>query len=156
MHLNGLPLHPLVVHLVVVLAPSAGLLAVLFAVVPRWRWWTRLPLVLSSVVGATATWVAAASGDSLKHSLGIRGHLIEVHEMWAGRLQASMWVLAAVAIAAWWTFPVANPLEGRDDRRARLAVTVRPLAVLLPAVGVVVMFLVFKTGEAGARSVWAG
>jgi hypothetical protein len=156
MNVNGLPLHPLVVHLVVVLAPAAGLLAVLFAVVPRWRWWTRLPLVGASVVGAIATWVAATSGDSLKHSLGIHGRLIELHEMWAGRLQASMWVIAAVALAAWWTFPVVNPLEGRPDRNARAAALVRPLSVLLPVVGVVTLFLVFKTGEAGARSVWTG
>lgn len=156
MHVNGLPLHPLVVHLVVVLAPAAGLLAVLFAVVPRWRWWTRWPLVVSSVVGAVATWLAATSGDDLKHSLHLRGHLIEDHEMWAGRLQVSMWAIAAIALAAWWTFPVTNPLRGGADRAARAAVVVKPLAVLLAVVGVVVVFLVFKTGEAGARSVWAG
>ncbi|MFL6060847.1 MAG: hypothetical protein ACJ72E_06430, partial [Marmoricola sp.] len=102
MHINGLPLHPLVVHLVVVLAPAAGVLAVVYAAVPRWRWWTRLPLLVSGVGGALATWLAAASGDNLKHQLGLRGHLIAVHEMWAGRLQASMWAIAAVAVLAWW------------------------------------------------------
>ncbi|MFL6156327.1 MAG: hypothetical protein ACJ72D_09560 [Marmoricola sp.] len=156
MHINGLPLHPFVVHLVVVLAPTAAFLAIVFALVPTWRWWARLPLVGASVVGAVATWVAASSGDSLKHQLGIRGHLIELHELWAGRLQVSMWAIAAVALAAAWCLPTSNPLEGRPDRTARIAVLTKPLVVALPVVGLAVMFLVFKTGEAGARSVWAG
>ncbi|MCW2783515.1 MAG: hypothetical protein JWP74_32 [Marmoricola sp.] len=156
MHINGLPLHPLVVHLVVVLAPTAGILAVLFAVVPKWRWWTRLPFVAASVVGAVATWVAATSGGSLKHQLGLRGHLIAVHEMWAGRLQASMWTIAAVALVAWWVLPFKTPLEGRPDKPARVAVLRKPLVALLPLIGLVVVFLVYKTGDAGARLVWAG
>lgn len=156
MNVNGLPLHPLVVHLVIVLAPTAALLAITYGLVPRWRWWSRLPLLVASIVGALATYVAAASGDSLKEALGERSQLIEVHEMWAGRLQASMWVLALVAVVAWWVLPVITPLEGRSDRAARFGALATPLRVVLPIVGLVAIFLVFKTGDAGARAVWAG
>ena len=45
MEINGLPLHPLVVHAVVVLSPLAALGGLLYAAVPRWRWWLRWPLV---------------------------------------------------------------------------------------------------------------
>ena len=43
MEIAGLPLHPLVVHAAVVLIPLTALLAVAFAVLPRWRWLVRWP-----------------------------------------------------------------------------------------------------------------
>ena len=55
MEFNGLPLHPLVVHAVVILGPLAGLTGLAYAFVPRWRWLLRWPLVaLSLVVAVTA------------------------------------------------------------------------------------------------------
>jgi len=59
--IGDMPLHPLVIHVVVVGIPLAVLLAVLFAI-PRTREWARWPLAIV-VVGATAaTFVARQSG----------------------------------------------------------------------------------------------
>ncbi|MGA8248602.1 MAG: hypothetical protein WB797_16970, partial [Nocardioides sp.] len=62
MTFNGLPLHPLIVHVVVVFAPLAGLGGILYAVTPRWRWWLRWPFVASAVIAAAAGVVAVRSG----------------------------------------------------------------------------------------------
>ncbi len=156
MEINGLPLHPLIVHAAVVLTPLAGLLAVLVAVVPRWRWVLRWPLVASAVVGAVVTYVSALSGSDLKDQLGIRGSLIENHEMWAGRLQLAMWVLAGTALVAAYVLPFPNPLAARSDRAARVGVLRIPAVAVLVVVGLLTVFLVYKTGDAGARMVWNG
>ena len=50
--LNGMPLHPLIIHAPVIGIPLAFLLAVLFAF-PRTRAWARWPLLVT-VLGATA------------------------------------------------------------------------------------------------------
>ena len=54
MEINGLPLHPLVVHAAVVFLPCAALLALVYAAVPRWRWAVRWPMVGLTAVGAGA------------------------------------------------------------------------------------------------------
>lgn len=158
MDFNGIPLHPLVVHAVVVLTPVAGILAILHGLVPRWRWVTRWPLLFSGVVGAAVTYFAKLTGLNLKDARQLGGHtgeLINTHEMWANRLMLSMWLMAAVAIIAWWVMPFSSPLENRPDRQARPAVLVKPLVVVLPLVGILVMVLVFLTGDAGAKAVWS-
>ena len=155
MELNGIPLHPLVVHGAVVLTPMAAVAAGLFAVVPRWRWALRWPTPLLALGAAASVWLASTTGDDLKHTRGLRSQLIETHEMWAGRLQTGMWVLAALAAVAWWVLPVTARLMGQDDRTSPVGVLVKPLVVLLPILAVVSLYLVYMTGDAGAKAVWA-
>lgn len=153
MTVNGLPLHPLVVHAAVVFVPLAAVAVVAMAV-PRWRWAARWPALGLAAVAAGAVQLAAMTGDSLKHQVGPSA-LIETHEMWAGRLQAATWVLAGLTLVAFWTFPHVTRLTGGRDRTARIAVLERPLVVLLPLAAVAVLVLVVLTGDAGARAVWA-
>ena len=82
MTINGIPLHPLVVHAAVVLVPLAALLAIAYAVLPSRRWQTRTPAVV----------VALVAGDNLKARLHEDTTLIQTHEHWAGLLQTAMWV----------------------------------------------------------------
>lgn len=159
MTFNGLPLHPLIVHLVVVTVPMAAICALLYGVVPRWRWVLRWPLLILAVLGAVATQLAAMSGDDLKRDIHASGHvlaLIETHEQWAGRLQFGTWVLAAVAIVAAFTLPVASRLVGGADFAGRVALLKPVLAVVLPVLGLVELYLIFRTGDAGAKAVWSG
>ena len=61
----GLPLHPLVVHAVVILAPTAALFALAYAALTRSRralWWPTLAL---TVVATGAALVAKESGERL-------------------------------------------------------------------------------------------
>jgi hypothetical protein len=154
METNGVPLHPLVVHAAVVFVPL-GALAVLAFVVPKWRWMARWPALLLTLAAATAVQLASMTGDSLKEKVG-GSSLIEAHEMWAGRLQAASWVLAAVTVVAFCVLPHVNERVGGSDQESRIALLEKPLTILLPLLALAVLVLVFLTGDAGARAVWAG
>jgi uncharacterized membrane protein len=146
--LNGLPLHPLVVHAAVVFVPLAALVGIAY-VVPRWRQLLRWPMLAVAVAAAIAVQVAAMSGEDLEHQRHLGGSLLEKHQMWAGRLQVGTWVMAAVVLAACWAVPRLR--NGRDG----VAVLGPVLVVLLPVVALAELYLVFRTGEAGAQAVWS-
>lgn len=67
---NGLPLHPLVIHVVVVLVPLGALGLILVVARRGWRrtlgWW----LVVVLAVAAAATWAAKESGEELASVVG--------------------------------------------------------------------------------------
>ncbi len=151
--INGIPLHPLVVHAAVVLVPLAAVFAIAYAVLPSRRWQTRTPAAVLAVTAAVAVWLASATGDSLKEKLNENTSLIQTHEHYAGLLQASMWVLAALVAVAWWSLPHHNPLPDKDHRRG-VTTLAKPLVILLPVAAVVTLVLVVLTGDAGARAVW--
>jgi hypothetical protein len=156
MELNGIPLHPLVVHAAVVFVPLAALTGLLYGLVPRWRWVVRWPMVVAGLVGAGCVQLAAMSGDDLMRRLGIHSALLDEHEMWAGRLQLGAWVLAGLILVAWWAMPVVTRVVGGRDRIARLGVLTPVLPVVLPLAALVEVYLVVRTGDAGAKLVWAG
>jgi drug/metabolite transporter (DMT)-like permease len=153
--INGIPLHPLVVHAAVVLVPLAALFATAYAVLPRRRWQTRTPAIVLALVGAVSVWLASMTGDNLKSRLHENTAIIHTHEMWAGRLQASMWVLAALTAVAWWSLPHHSPLPDKDHREG-VTTLAKPLVILLPVAAFAVLVLVVLTGDAGARAVWGG
>jgi uncharacterized membrane protein len=153
MNLNGVPLHPLVVHAAVGLVPLAAVFAVLF-VVPRWRWLARWPMLLSGVAAALTVQLASMTGEDLQHSRQLESPLIQTHQEWAGRLQVAMWVLAAVVVVAFVLLPHVTRLAGGRDKVARVPALEKPMMVVLPVLAVVVLVLVFLTGDAGARAVW--
>src|SRR5690349_22788263 len=80
MELNGVPLHPLVVHAVVVLGPVAALTGVAYAAVPRWRWLLRWPLVVLAVLTAVTAFLATTSGEDLLEARPGLEQLVEEHE----------------------------------------------------------------------------
>jgi uncharacterized membrane protein len=155
MEINGVPLHPLVVHAVVVFVPLAAL-AVIVMAVPKGRWLARWPALVLTLGATAATYLAKITGKSLEDERGLTSPLVRTHEQWADRLMLSMWVLAVVAVVAFWALPHVTRLVGGNNRRARVAALEKPLMVLLPVVAVVVLVLVFLTGDAGARAVWSG
>lgn len=61
----GLPAHPLMVHLPVVLIPLAGIIAIVFAFRPAWLDRYGWGLVVLSGIGALGGVLAAGSGESL-------------------------------------------------------------------------------------------
>jgi len=142
MEINGLPLHPLVVHAAVIFGPIAALVALAF-LVPRWRLKLRWPMVGLALV-ATASIVAAyLTGDNfLEHKPELRtSPQVQTHEDRAGQL---LWVTIAfgvIALASGWF----------ATRTGALRIV---LDVLLGVAAIATLVLVFLTGEAGARAVW--
>jgi hypothetical protein len=159
--ISGIPLHPLVVHAAVFLAPAAALIAVLFAARPPWRWALRHPLAIAAVSAAASVQLSAMTGDALSASLGDDPNrsLINIHEMWAGRLQAAVWALAVSALVAWWSVPHGSPIPGHERAHPPVAgaVTLSRIAIpLIFVLGVATAVLTVLTGHAGAVAVWSG
>jgi hypothetical protein len=153
---NGLPLHPLIVHVVVVFAPLCALAGLLYAVVPRWRWWLRWPLVATSVIAAGAAILAVQSGLQLEN----QRHLQTLPELavHAHRGRILRWVLVAfVAVAALGAWQLGGPsalASGGGARAGRTGVIAITLRVLLVFGALAVLVCVFLTGDSGARALW--
>lgn len=142
MEINGLPLHPLVVHAAVVFGPLAAV-AALASLVPRWRDRMRWPMLVLALVATGALVVAYFSGgDFLDSKPELEASpQVQTHEELGEQL---LWVSLAfglVAIVAGWL----------HSRTGALRVVID---VLLAVTAVALLVWVFRTGEAGARAVW--
>jgi uncharacterized membrane protein len=156
MEFNGLPLHPLIVHVVVVFAPLAAVAGILYAARPQWRWWLRWPLVASAVIAAVAAVIAVQSGHSLENSRNL-GQLASVrtHQHRGGILR---WLLIAflfpTGLGAWFLGGPSGLTSGSGAREGKTGVVGIGLQILLVVVAVLVLVWVFLTGDSGARAVW--
>jgi uncharacterized membrane protein len=148
--INGLPVHPLVVHAVVVLLPLAALGVIAIAVRPSWR--ARFGGLVAATAGLAVITIplATASGDQLEARVGNPGR----H---AGLGDTLIWFalpLLAVAVALIWRNRRSagnNPASPRGGRPAvRMAVSA--LAIVIAAANLV---QVYRVGDSGARAAWS-
>ncbi len=154
MEINGVPLHPLVIHAVVVFVPLAATAAIAMSV-PKYRWIARWPALLLTLAATAAAYVATLTGEQLAKDRGLDAlPLVKTHEERAGWLMIAMWIFAALVIVAFWVLPHVTRIAGAQDRIAKVAALEKPLMVLVPLAAVAVLVLVFLTGDAGARAVW--
>ncbi len=157
MSINGLPLHPLVVHAVVVLAPLAALTGIAYALVPRWRWLLRPVLVGLTLVAAGSALVAAASGESLLESRPGLEDLpgVETHED-AGELMRNVMMidLLIVLVAAWWLGGPSALVSGKGARAQRGGALDWVVSAGLVLASLVVLWAVVTAGDTGAQAVW--
>ena len=152
---NGLPVHVLVVHLVVVLVPVAALLAIAQAWSPAIRRWAG-PLGPLLCLGALVMVpVATNAGEWLKDRLP-RNARIERHADLGEQLWPFVLALFVLSVAGWW-------LDRRQSPDAELVGTTRgsaPLqlivAVLVTVVGLGTVAQVVRIGDSGAQAVWKG
>lgn len=154
MEINGLPLHPLVVHAVVILAPLAALTGLAYAFVPRWRWLLRWPLVALALMVAVTAVVATMAGDSLLESRPELEPIVEDHAEWGQLLRN--WSLGFVidALLAAWALGGASALASGRGARESKGVIGWIAMVLLVAGSIGLMVLVFLAGDSGAQAVW--
>lgn len=147
---NGLPLHPLAVHATVVLVPLTALLAVLF-VIPRFRSWARVPLLLVSLASVVSVFVSKQSGESFEERLGLRdasnpvAAAVRVHAERADLLLVIMVIFAVIAVVA---FLVSRPSTSYTGVVSVL------MSVLLVLGAGAIAFQTYRVGESGAKAVW--
>jgi hypothetical protein len=158
--INGMPLHPLIIHAPVVGIPLALLLAALFAF-PRTRAWARWPLALTVLGSAAATFAARESGQALKASLGLKpgnpvGDLIERHQALADQLFYIMLGYAVIAVAAVFLVPARDAAtgDGASTVRSNRGPLGLVLLLLLLAAAAVATVWTARVGDIGARAVW--
>ena len=146
---NGMPVHALVVHAVVVLLPLMAVVTVAFVIRPRWR--RELPwAVLGNLLAAAATYAAMASGEKLQTRLSNPD--FEPVAKDHGDLGALLIYFAVaqfvVSLIAWLL------LRTRDDAARTSAPKLATAVVLTLAVGVAASAWAFRVGESGAEAVW--
>lgn len=155
--INGLPLHILLVHFVVIVVPLAALCTVLAAVWPAAG--RRLGVVTPIIaLGALiAVPITTAAGEWLLARVG-HSPLIAAHAALGETLLP--WAVATfvVALVQWIWFRFFYPADAKQrvsNRSLRIVITiVLAAAVAVTAVGSVVT--VVRIGESGARAVWTG
>ncbi|MFY0407759.1 DUF2231 domain-containing protein [Solicola sp. PLA-1-18] len=137
---NGLPLHPLVVHAVVVLLPLTIIGAVVVALRPAWRQTYGWLVVALGVVGTALIPVATSSGEALEKRVGDPGEHAELGDqlLW---FALPMVVLLVVMLL----------LDRAGSARKAITTGVAVLAVVASvAAGV----QVYRVGDSGARAAW--
>jgi hypothetical protein len=156
MTFNGLPLHPLIVHVVVVFAPLAGVGGILYAVRPAWRWWLRWPFVASAVIAAVAGVLAAQSGYSLEHARQLQQlATVRTHQHRGSILRWLMLAfLVPTGLAAALLGGESQVVSGWGARTGRTGVVAVAVQVLLVVSAIILLVWVFLTGDSGARAIW--
>lgn len=147
---NGLPVHILLVHLVIVLVPLTALCLLLTAFWPSAR--RRLGFVtpLLALVGLVAVPFTTAAGEWLQARVAPTP-LIATHTALGPQLLP--WVIAMFAVAsALWLWYFLDPALPRPARIALVAIL--DAAAVVSALGAVI--LVVLIGESGSAAVWTG
>ncbi len=167
--IRGLPLHPLIVHFVVVLIILAVLGSVLTAVWPAVRRRFGWLVVAGAAAGTVLVPFATDSGDKLATRLPANP-LIEQHKAlgdlmwwWALGLTVAVGALMVVHTMAERkaSARVAVGSAGAEAEEAPRETKVPALLMIVLAVVTVGVSVgagihVYRTGDAGARAVWEG
>ena len=150
----GLPVHPLVVHAVVVLVPLAALGVVVMALSRTWFDRLRWPVLAVLTVGLGSAFVAKESGEAFLARLQVQGDAIDRHvdlgdecgpPSSSGCSGCSPWP-GCLYVAA---------RAGRP-RSGQLPTSVRVLAALSVVAGLLVTADIVLVGHSGATAVWRG
>lgn len=144
--INGLPVHTLVVHAVVVLVPLAALGTIAIAVQPRWRR-TYGPLVVAfGVLSAILTPVATSSGEALEQRVGNPGEHAELGD------QLIWFILPLLVLSA--ALVWMDRRGTRSERAASSPTALKVVAALAVVAAVATSVQVYRVGDSGARAAW--
>lgn len=142
--LVGLPLHPLVVHAVVVLVPLTAVGAVLAAAWPSFSRRYGALLVVIVWIATGSAWLAEESGEQLAREVGVpSAHVIAAEPL------PPFVLLFAVVMTVFWLFDRGVP--GNRPRPWWL----RLLAGALLVVSVIAIVMAVQAGHTGAVAVWS-
>ena len=156
--INGLPIHPLVVHAVVVLLPLACIGTLAIALRPTLRARYGVLVVACAAAATVLIPVATSSGEALQNRVGSAGEHAEMGDqliwfalpmlalslalVWMDRRQRSDSTAAASQTPA-------VPAAATKSRSAiRVVVALAVVAALATSVQV------FRVGDSGARAAW--
>ena len=146
MEINGLPLHPLVVHAAVVFGPLAALTALAYVVLPAWRDRLRWPMVVLALMGTGAITAAYFTGMNFFNSRPPELQKLEILQTHRTRAIRLFWVtlgFGVLAVLAAWL----------HTRTGAVRVV---LNVLLGLAALAVLALAVLAGDSGSRAVWEG
>jgi len=145
---NGLPVHALLVHFIVAIAPLTGLLVILCAIWPAAR--QRLVWLVLAMAVATAgmTPFVTESGEWLEHNIG-ESELIEKH---AALGDTMIYFALALLIGA--ILVAAAHVRASRGKPLSTALTAG-IAVFVVVAAAATTVQVVRIGHSGAESVWS-
>lgn len=142
MEINGIPAHPLLVHLVVVLLPLTAVAAIVVSAWPAAQRKLTFLVPLGAIVGALAVPITTRAGNELADKLG-NPPFIEKHQDYGDQILPWAVALAVTTLAQWFYL-----------RRGTATVPRVVLGLLVVASAVGTATLVVLTGDSGAQAVW--
>lgn len=146
---NGLPAHILLVHFIVVLAPLTAISAILAAVWPTARRRLAWPTLALATAVLILTPVTTDAGEWLEHRVG-RNPLLRDHTQLGDTfIFFALALFVAAALLAW-----VHMRETRGRSLSRILVGL--VVVLTIATGIATTVQIYRIGESGSRSTWAG
>jgi hypothetical protein len=151
---NGMPMHVLLVHAAVVFVPLLAVLAVVYALVPRFRAKVGWAAALLAVGAPVAALVAMLSGEAFKDRLldqGMNAQGLAPITTHQGYGTLTFWFTLALGVVTAAMIFVTRP--GERSRSVPRIVDLG-LSVVVVALAAVSGYYVFKTGDTGAASVW--
>ena len=162
--LFGLPAHPLLVHIPIVLLPLAAIGVIVMLVKPEWHRRYRWVVLGMGVAGALGAALAAQAGEELvSRVIAVEGreaarrwqHHADLGETSRNVALIFLVVLVAFVFLPWWQErsgrQEGQELAARSRNLRLLTIAVSALAVLT-AVGTVVTIV--EAGHTGSKSVW--
>lgn len=141
---GGIPLHPLVVHAVVVLVPLTAVGAVLMAALPKFSRRFGPLVALGAFVSIASALLAKEAGEQLAWVKPVTAD----HLRWGD--QAPLWVgIFGLVVIAFWFFDRGIP----SNRQRPMWLRIASIAVIL--LSVIATLFVLAAGHSGAVAVWA-
>lgn len=146
-NLFGLPAHPLLVHLPVVMVPMAALGAIILAIFPklftRFGWW----VTGIAFIGAVGSILAAGSGEKLEQNLGEQSALLERH----AQLGEQTRLLSIILFASLLVVMLVRRYKPAVMTKKIVSIVV---SVLIGGLSIGAAWAVVETGHNGAKSSW--
>jgi uncharacterized membrane protein len=159
---GGLPAHPLFVHVPVVLIPTTVVTAVVFVFKREWLARYGIALAVVSIVAMSSIFITMQAGAALRGELNLQGQaakLISEHSH-AAHILAIVYVVFTATLIV--TFAAQRISGGMPTGLGVLDELLSPksvsagLRVALVLLSIVAGYMVFRTGDLGAKAVWEG
>ena len=151
--INGIPVHPLVVHAVVVLLPLAMLGTVAIAVRPKWRVPYGRLVVGTAAAAAILCPVATSSGEALEERVG------DPSFDHAELGESLVWFAIALVIVSAALYYLQRRQEkalAADPDAETNQTLLTGVAVLAVVVALAATYQAYRVGDTGAKSAWEG
>jgi hypothetical protein len=152
MTFDGLPVHPLVVHIIVAFVPLTALGTLAMAARVSWRRTFAIPVLGLAALCLLAVPVARSSGDELAEAVHHQSSALDAHMSRADTILPAMIVYVALLAAAF----LIDRRTARGDATVALTRISTVVVVLAALSGLVATGLVIWTGHAGAMATWSG
>jgi hypothetical protein len=159
---SGLPAHPLLVHVPVILIPTTVVAAVVFMIRPQWLSRYGIALAVVSIVAMSSIFLTMQAGAALRAALNLQGQaatLISQHAQAAHYLAYIYVLFTATLIVTFAAQRISGGLPtglGVVDRLLSPKPMFATLRVALVVLSIGAGYMCFRTGDLGAKAVWQG